>query len=67
MVGILKFVSVVILFLFLFLVTIEADDKHSKCERDDDCPKNLYPYFVSQCINNKCEWFRKNIYDSMIT
>ncbi|CAL5191054.1 unnamed protein product [Lathyrus oleraceus] len=51
----LKFIYVIILFYFVFIVAREVGTLINECDDDDDCPQNLLlEYFVMKCINYKC-------------
>ncbi|CAL5201181.1 unnamed protein product [Lathyrus oleraceus] len=52
----LKFLSAIILFFSLILLSKETEEIRIKCVTDADCPaiRHLYP-LVYKCIKNLCE------------
>ncbi|CAL5190620.1 unnamed protein product [Lathyrus oleraceus] len=58
MAEILKFIYVLIIFLFLFLVRTGVGEEF-ECFIDDDCPPKWNEFYVSKCIGHKCDWVWK--------
>ncbi|CAL5189851.1 unnamed protein product [Lathyrus oleraceus] len=51
-----KFVYAIVLFIFLFLVAIEAGGGRVECETQEDCPQSPNIFYVIKCIHYFCEW-----------
>ncbi|CAL5191056.1 unnamed protein product [Lathyrus oleraceus] len=50
-----KYIYVILLYYFVFIVAREFEALVYECDDDDDCPQKLLPeYFVMRCVNYKC-------------
>ncbi|RHN60303.1 putative Late nodulin [Medicago truncatula] len=65
MVEIVKFVYIINIFIFLFLVATNVEAKFTRCFRDSDCPKTLcHSPGKAKCMHHsicKCIFFGYNI------
>nr|DAA64985.1 TPA_exp: nodule cysteine-rich protein 11 [Cicer arietinum] len=63
MVGIVKFVCVMVFFFFLFNIGMNLVEAHPRypCTKDEDCPKDMckYPGSYPRCVWGWCECFVK--------
>ncbi|AES98849.1 putative Late nodulin [Medicago truncatula] len=63
MFEIFKFVYVVVIFLSLYILSIEVGGALIECEIDLDCPKSYIKLwdrnYAHRCVNNICEWVKK--------
>ncbi|XP_058746450.1 uncharacterized protein LOC131619362 [Vicia villosa] len=57
MVKILKFVYVMVLFIFLSFVATEAGGVRVECETEKECPQSPNAFYVIKCVDHFCEWY----------